>query len=173
MRSASIPLPLPTEGGLIYRSFYILSTMTEQATAPPAPSHSSSSHIPTSPLPKRQKTEGHSHNITMPESTPTTKVEQSPPLLVKKLSTKAKTPTRGSAYAAGYDLYRCDLRRHLQRGEKLISTTAGKADIWCTTCSAHNTTIPARGKTLVDTDLAIAVPAGTCATVHLPRSKPS
>ena len=28
-------------------------------------------------------------------------------LLIKRLSDKAKLPTRGSAYAAGYDLYRC------------------------------------------------------------------
>ncbi|SLM34390.1 dutp pyrophosphatase [Lasallia pustulata] len=76
----------------------------------------------------------------MAETTHTTKVEQSPPLLVKKLSTKAKTPTRGSAYAAGYDLY-----------------------------SAQNTTIPARGKALVDTDIAIAVPAGTYGRIA-PRS---
>lgn len=28
--------------------------------------------------------------------------------------------------------------------------------------SAHETTIPARGKALVDTDISIAVPVGTC-----------
>ena len=56
-----------------------------------------------------------------------------PALLIKKLSPKATTPTRGSAFAAGYDLY-----------------------------SAHQTTVPAKGKTLVDTELAIAVPVGTC-----------
>lgn len=28
--------------------------------------------------------------------------------------------------------------------------------------SAHETTIPARGKALVDTDISIAVPIGTC-----------
>jgi dUTP pyrophosphatase len=62
-----------------------------------------------------------------------------PPLLIKKLSGKARTPTRGSAFAAGYDLY-----------------------------SAHDTTVPARGKTLVDTDLAIAVPEGTCRESPVP-----
>ena len=56
-----------------------------------------------------------------------------PPLLVKKLSPNARTPTRGSAYAAGYDLY-----------------------------AAKPTTIPKRGKALVDTDIAIAVSEGTC-----------
>ena len=30
-------------------------------------------------------------------------------LLIKRLSEKAKLPTRGSALAAGYDLYRCVL----------------------------------------------------------------
>lgn len=56
-----------------------------------------------------------------------------PPLLVKKLSEKAKTPTRGSAFAAGYDLY-----------------------------AAKECVIPKRGKALVDTDLAIAVGVGCC-----------
>jgi len=56
------------------------------------------------------------------------------------MSDKARAPTRGSAFAAGYDLY-----------------------------SAHDTTIPARGKAMVDTDLAIAVPAGTYGRVA-PRS---
>lgn len=60
-------------------------------------------------------------------------LEQAPPLLIKKLSETAKLPTRGSAFAAGYDLY-----------------------------ASKPTTIPARGKALVDTDIAIAVPAGTC-----------
>jgi dUTP pyrophosphatase len=71
----------------------------------------------------------------MPEAIPTvtTGISTAPPLLIKKLSPKARTPTRGSAFAAGYDLY-----------------------------SAQDITIPARGKAMVDTDLAIAVPVGTC-----------
>jgi dUTP pyrophosphatase len=56
-----------------------------------------------------------------------------PQLLVKKLSDKARLPTRGSAFAAGYDLY-----------------------------AAKDTTVPARGKVLVSTDISIACPAGTC-----------
>ena len=55
------------------------------------------------------------------------------PLLVKKLSDSARLPTRGSAQAAGYDLY-----------------------------AARDTTVPARGKVLVDTDISIAVPLGAC-----------
>jgi dUTP pyrophosphatase len=62
-----------------------------------------------------------------------TNVEAAPALLIKKLSDKARLPTRGSAFAAGYDLY-----------------------------AAKDTVVPARGKVLVDTDLSMAVPAGTC-----------
>ncbi|KAG1857170.1 dUTP pyrophosphatase [Suillus tomentosus] len=63
-----------------------------------------------------------------------------PQLLVKRLSDKAKIPTRGSNLAAGYDLY-----------------------------SAEKKAIPAHGKALVDTQLSIAVPAGTYGRVA-PRS---
>ncbi|KAL8862966.1 MAG: hypothetical protein Q9178_000908 [Gyalolechia marmorata] len=63
---------------------------------------------------------------------PVTTISQSPSLLVKKLSPSAKAPTRGSAFAAGYDIY-----------------------------ASNATSVPKRGKTLVDTDLAIAVPEGT------------
>lgn len=90
---------------------------------------------PTSPPAKRAKTET---TTAMAESSsngtvPITKVDQSPPLLVKKLSGKARVPTRGSAFAAGYDIY-----------------------------ASKDTTIPARGKALVDTDISMAVPDGTC-----------
>ena len=63
-----------------------------------------------------------------------------PPLQVKLLSSSAKAPSRSSAFAAGYDLY------------------ASKA-----------ATVPAWGKVLVDTDISIAVPAGTYGRVA-PRS---
>jgi len=61
-------------------------------------------------------------------------------LLIKRLSDKARLPTRGSPLAAGYDLY-----------------------------SAEKTVIVARGKALVDTQLSIAVPVGTYGRVA-PRS---
>ncbi|KAF8579041.1 dUTP diphosphatase [Ramaria rubella] len=61
-------------------------------------------------------------------------------LLIKRLSQKAKLPTRGSPLSAGYDLY-----------------------------SAENKCIPAKGKALVDTQISIAVPAGTYGRVA-PRS---
>lgn len=62
-----------------------------------------------------------------------TTMETSIPLHVKKLSPQGRLPTRGSAFAAGYDVY-----------------------------AARDTVVPARGKVLVDTDISIAVPAGTC-----------
>ncbi|KAI0409442.1 deoxyuridine 5'-triphosphate nucleotidohydrolase [Xylaria palmicola] len=98
---------------------------------------------PNSPPPKRVKTDNdNSITSTMAESNSTSipQLEQSPPLLIKKLSDKARLPTCGSAFAAGYDLY-----------------------------SSQATTVPARGKVLVDTDIAIAVPAGTYGRVA-PRS---
>ncbi|KAI8826172.1 dUTP diphosphatase [Fimicolochytrium jonesii] len=62
------------------------------------------------------------------------------PLLVKRLSEKARLPTRGSAFAAGYDLY-----------------------------SAKDVVIPAHNRAVVPTDISIAVPAGTYGRVA-PRS---
>lgn len=61
-------------------------------------------------------------------------------LLVKKLSENATLPKRGSAGAAGYDL-----------------------------SSAEDTVVPARGKAVVKTDIAIRVPKGTYGRVA-PRS---
>ncbi|KAL7912121.1 dUTP diphosphatase [Trichoderma velutinum] len=62
------------------------------------------------------------------------------PLQVKKLSPQARLPTRGSAFAAGYDLY-----------------------------ASRDAVLPARGKGLVDTDISIATPAGTYGRIA-PRS---
>src|SRR5277367_4082288 len=108
-------------------------------TSPPRSptTHHQAPSLPNSPLPKRPKSDHSSVTTTTPaamsEAVPTpsvtTDISAAPPLLIKKLSPKARTPTRGSAFAAGYDLY-----------------------------GAHDITIPARGKALVDTDLAIAVP---------------
>jgi dUTP pyrophosphatase len=61
-------------------------------------------------------------------------------LLVKKLSDKATLPSRGSALAAGYDLY-----------------------------SAEKKVVPAHGKALIDLQISIAVPIGTYGRVA-PRS---
>lgn len=64
----------------------------------------------------------------------------SPGLQVQLLSPTAKPPTRGSAFAAGYDLY-----------------------------ASRPATIPARGRALVETDISIAVPENTYGRVA-PRS---
>ncbi|KTW30655.1 deoxyuridine 5'-triphosphate nucleotidohydrolase [Pneumocystis carinii B80] len=61
-------------------------------------------------------------------------------LLVQKLSDRAIIPTRGSPFAAGYDIY-----------------------------SVSHTIIPARGKALINTDISIAVPSGTYGRIA-PRS---
>ncbi|MCO5578208.1 hypothetical protein L7F22_032046 [Adiantum nelumboides] len=63
-----------------------------------------------------------------------------PKLLVKKLSANAITPSRGSTFAAGYDI-----------------------------SSAYDDVVPARGKALIKTDLSIAIPEGTYARLA-PRS---
>lgn len=107
---------------------------------------------PVSPPAKRVKTDDNTPSMAetaTAHTVPVTKMEQSPPLLIKKLSDKARLPTRGSAFAAGYDLY-----------------------------ASKDTTIPARGKVLVDTDISMAVPAGTCEfTVppppYPPRARPT
>jgi dUTP pyrophosphatase len=81
-------------------------------------------------------------------------------LLIKRLSDKARLPTRGSSHAAGYDLYAC------------VSMLSGNdfhlADV-VYPIRAVSKTIPARGKALVDTQLSIAVPEGTYGRVA-PRS---
>ncbi len=95
--------------------------------------------VPTSPPAKRIKTDAAASTASTASETmgSTSNGQQQelqpPPLLIKKLSDKARLPTRGSAFAAGYDLY-----------------------------AARDTVIPARGKALVDTDISMSVPAGTC-----------
>ncbi|KAK0729227.1 dUTPase-like protein [Apiosordaria backusii] len=88
-------------------------------------------------------TEGNTttNSTTTTSTTVTTMASETiPALQVKKLSSTARLPTRGSAFAAGYDLY-----------------------------ASKDTTIPARGKALVDTDISIAVPANTYGRIA-PRS---
>ena len=64
-------------------------------------------------------------------------------LQVQLLSGKARAPTRGSAFAAGYDLY-----------------------------SAEDARVPARGKAMGVNDISVAVPEGTCACAP-PSSAPA
>ncbi|PGH16060.1 deoxyuridine 5'-triphosphate nucleotidohydrolase [Helicocarpus griseus UAMH5409] len=129
--------------------------MTKEVTPPPADSKTTATthqppSLPNSPLAKRPKTtamapaaESAAPAPTPSETTPAvTSVSQStpPPLLIKKLVPSARAPTRGSAFAAGYDLY-----------------------------CAKGIVIPSKGKALVDTGLAIAVPEGTYGRIA-PRS---
>lgn len=130
-----------------------LTTTTAIISALPGDQHEPPS-LPNSPIRKRAKPDEkdiseplHSYNSTAMTTgehgtMATTAVESLslqpssmsvPPLLVKRLSASARAPSRGSAFAAGYDLY-----------------------------SAKETVVPAKGKAMVDTGLAIAVPAGTC-----------
>ncbi|KIW41091.1 deoxyuridine 5'-triphosphate nucleotidohydrolase [Exophiala oligosperma] len=99
--------------------------------------------LPNTPLAKRVKTDNNHDNDNMASEAPAvpklTSTSQ-PPLLIKKLSADATTPTRGSSFAAGYDLY-----------------------------AAKPITIPSRGKALVSTDLSIATPEGTYGRIA-PRS---
>ncbi|KIW14761.1 deoxyuridine 5'-triphosphate nucleotidohydrolase [Exophiala spinifera] len=95
--------------------------------------------LPNSPLAKRVKTD-HNNMASETPAVPKLSSTSQPPLLIKKLSADATTPTRGSAFAAGYDLY-----------------------------ASKPITIPARGKALVSTDLSIATPEGTYGRVA-PRS---
>ncbi|KAF2187062.1 dUTP diphosphatase [Zopfia rhizophila CBS 207.26] len=155
--------------------------MTEESTATPAPLSHEPPSLPSSPLPKRTKvieSTPLSGPSTLPRGTdsgtatptplamfseqhhPTHPIGSGgalqPPapiapsiaaaaaaemaLQVQFLSDKAKAPTKGSAFAAGHDLY-----------------------------SARDVVIPARGRARVDTDILIAVPAGTYGRVA-PRS---
>ncbi|EEH11214.1 dUTPase [Histoplasma capsulatum G186AR] len=127
--------------------------MTKEATPPPPATTHQPPSLPNSPLAKRPKTTtmapvtepvaapAQSESTPTPSTTPAvTSLSQSTALLIKKLVPTARAPTRGSAFAAGYDLY------------------CAKAIV-----------IPAKGKALVDTGLAIAVPDGTYGRIA-PRS---
>ncbi|KAI0117320.1 dUTP diphosphatase [Daldinia grandis] len=114
-------------------------SITSPPTSPPA------KRVKTTPTTTATTTTTTNTNTNTTETmssstTPVPTLTQSPPLLIKKLTPSAKLPTRGSPFSAGYDLY-----------------------------AAHATTIPSRGKALVDTDLAIAVPADTYGRIA-PRS---
>ncbi|OJJ62182.1 hypothetical protein ASPSYDRAFT_618263 [Aspergillus sydowii CBS 593.65] len=121
--------------------------MTKETTPPPKETTTTTHEppsLPASPLAKRPKPSNNTSNPT--ESEPSSEMGSNnvatpiPSLQVKKLIDTARAPTRGSAFAAGYDMY-----------------------------SAKETVIPAKGKALVDTGIAIAVPEGTYGRVA-PRS---
>ncbi|KAK3954881.1 deoxyuridine 5'-triphosphate nucleotidohydrolase [Pseudoneurospora amorphoporcata] len=105
-----------------------MTTSTTEPTSPPAKriKTDSSSQTPTTLTTNRATMTTSNDTAAVPAVI--TKLDQAPPLLIKKLSDKARLPTRGSAFAAGYDIY-----------------------------ASKETTIPARGKALVDTDISMAV----------------
>lgn len=111
--------------------------MTRETTPPSAIPAANTAReppsLPASPLPKRTKTT-HNADMTASNAPAVTSIQAPlPPLLIKKLVDTAKAPTRGSAFAAGYDMY-----------------------------AAKETVVPAKGKALIDTGIAMAVPEGTC-----------
>ncbi|KAF2705334.1 dUTP diphosphatase [Pleomassaria siparia CBS 279.74] len=100
---------------------------TDSGTATPTPLANMTSHHPTHAIGQQS------------ESSPVGAGAETA-LQVQLLSDKATAPTKGSAFAAGHDLY-----------------------------SARDIVIPARGRAIVATDISIAVPAGTYGRVA-PRS---
>lgn len=143
--------------------------MSDEASTP-APAHEPPS-LPSSPLPKRTKIidpAALNQATTLPRTTNSGTATPTPlagshmaalqtpapvapsiaaaaaaehALQVQLLSATATAPTKGSAFAAGHDLY-----------------------------SARDTVIPARGRAIVPTDIAISVPVGTCA---FPTTQPT
>ncbi|KAF4555983.1 Deoxyuridine 5'-triphosphate nucleotidohydrolase [Elsinoe fawcettii] len=112
-------------------NFSVASILNDDKAPTPTPSTSSYPPLDPSNIPMASST---LPPMSAYPSTP------SPALQIQLLSPTAKPPTRGSAFAAGYDLY-----------------------------ASRAATIPSRGRTLVDTDIAIAVPEGTYGRVA-PRS---
>jgi dUTP pyrophosphatase len=131
--------------GIVHLTTSTNSPKMTRAATPPAAENKSSDHLPpslpNSPLPKRLKSDSTLAKMaSATTAVPKLSSNSQPPLLVKKLSPEATTPTRGSAFAAGYDLY-----------------------------ASKPITIPSRGKALVSTDLSIATPEGTYGRIA-PRS---
>lgn len=137
----STSLPRPSTPPLQTSPYHVAPKSAIADNAHTAPS------LPASPIPKRPKftnmasTAAPDASVTTAPTAPTASLDiGTPSLQVKFLNDKAKAPTRGSAFAAGYDLY-----------------------------CAKGTVITAKGKALVDTGLAIAVPAGTCTFIIVHR----
>ncbi|CAI2166419.1 16060_t:CDS:2 [Funneliformis geosporum] len=128
----------------------------EMTTIPTIPATPTSPTSPPTPIIRKRKSPGSpilsdlhlnqlSPSVSPIPSVKRCKTSSSSPspnkdLLVKRLTSKAKLPFRGSGQAAGYDLF-----------------------------SAADMVIPAEGKALIPTDLSIGIPAGTYGRVA-PRS---
>ncbi|KAF2800026.1 dUTP diphosphatase [Melanomma pulvis-pyrius CBS 109.77] len=111
---------------------------TDSGTATPTPLANMSSHHPTHAIGQGQGPQLQAPAPIAPSIAAAAAAQTA--LQVLLLSDKARAPTKGSAFAAGHDLY-----------------------------SARDIVIPARGRARVDTDISIAVPAGTYGRVA-PRS---
>jgi dUTPase len=108
-------------------------------------------------------------------------LEQPCSFKVKLLNEHAKPPQRGSEAAAGYDLFRCDHRiaglnfcrsccMHLHSAFSRVAVRRPQSNqIAVLACSSEDTVIPARGRKLVKTGIAIHTPPGTYGRVA-PRS---
>ena len=110
-------------------------------------------------------------NVLLIGASPTNTPTQSPMLRVKKLTEFAIVPARGSACAAGYDLSRCVSvfsNCHTQHTYTNLPPSFPPHSIPIT-ASAYAGVVPARGKAMLKTDIAIAVPLGTYGRVA-PRS---
>lgn len=88
--------------------------------------------------------------------------------LVQRLSQTAQLPTRGSALAAGYDLHSY-ARSSLSLKSVVAVLMTTRLTRLLGSYSAEDKTVPAQGKALISTGLAIAVPEGTYGRVA-PRS---
>ncbi|KAI5798459.1 deoxyuridine 5'-triphosphate nucleotidohydrolase [Pyronema domesticum] len=114
--------------------------MSDRPATPTNPPVTTSDKHPLSPSTPAATSVSKKPRTMSTTTSPVTNPSWLPSLQIKFLSSTARAPTRGSEFAAGYDIY------------------ASKA-----------TTIVARGKGLVDTDIAMAVPAGTYGRIA-PRS---
>jgi dUTP pyrophosphatase len=104
-------------------------------STPPSNGHLASHappSLPNSPDSKRQKPLPSFSSVAAAHPVPN--IDSDPPQLqIKRLVPNAKLPTKGSAFAAGHDVY-----------------------------ASEDKVIPARGKGLVGTGLTMAIPAGCC-----------
>ncbi|KAI5820509.1 deoxyuridine 5'-triphosphate nucleotidohydrolase [Pyronema omphalodes] len=114
--------------------------MSDRPATPTNPPATTSDKHPLSPSTPAQQSTSKKLRTMSTTTSPVTNPSGLPSLQIKFLSSTARAPTRGSEFAAGYDIY-----------------------------ASKPTTIPARGKGLVDTDIAMAVPAGTYGRIA-PRS---
>ncbi|CAD6441562.1 0a2c19c7-3ad5-4bea-8969-2308a8c4e32c [Sclerotinia trifoliorum] len=133
--STSTPTAATTKSSSSLQEIMSSNTATNAATTAPAPTPTpnGTTSSTTSTAPPTTTTS----STTTPRSRPSNLL---PPPSSLRNSPRARLPTRGSAFAAGYDIY-----------------------------AAKDTVVPAKGKAMVDTDISMAVPDGTYGRIA-PRS---